>query len=337
MAIPRNSVVDLEITPYYHVISRCVRRAFLCGFDPLSRRNFDHRKAWLVERLYQLVGLFAVDLCAYSIMSNHFHLVVRVDSDRAHMWSEEEVICRWCALFPGGRKRLLALSKRDRHRQIETWRKRLYSLSWFMRCLNESIARRANREDGCTGRFWEGRFRAQALADEGAVLTCMSYVDLNPIRAGVATSLENSHYTSVRDRLLLKDKAAKSPQTEKGLGEPTTASQRRDRLVPFADERSQRPHDNATLPFTRDEYLTLLRATAAAFTERAPALEGRATDILARFGLHGRGFLPVLQNFPRTFFTMVGQVHKIQIIGSKRGLKKVKGVGSARRLYLSAA
>ena len=74
MPQPRYTQIDVDATPYYHCISRCVRRAFLCGDDPLSGRNFDHRKSWVVDKLADLTDIFAIRICAYAVLSNHFHL-----------------------------------------------------------------------------------------------------------------------------------------------------------------------------------------------------------------------------------------------------------------------
>ena len=116
--------------------------------------------------------------------------MVHVDPDAVGRWSDEEVARRWLKAFPGPLQgsadpvvfqRCVAALAGNAER-IDELRERLGSLSWFMRSVNEPIARRASAEDGCTGRFWEGRFKSQALLDESAFLACMAYVDLNPVR-----------------------------------------------------------------------------------------------------------------------------------------------------------
>jgi REP element-mobilizing transposase RayT len=207
MATPRRLVVDPTVCSVYHCVSRCVRRAFLCGQDSYSGRDFEHRRAWIRERLEELAGLFAVEIFSYSVMSNHLHVVVRNLPGLLASWSDPEVARRWLWLFPGpGRKRgsaptdaaIQALCE-DR-RKLALCRSRLRDLSWFMRCLNEPIARRANAEDGCTGHFWEERFKCEKLDDGGATLACMTYADLNPVRAGMAETPEDSDFTSGQDR-----------------------------------------------------------------------------------------------------------------------------------------
>ena len=161
MTRARYQQISLQDTPYYHCISRCVRRAYLCGDDPFTGKNFDHRKQWLVTRIKQLAAQFSVEICAYAIMSNHYHLVLHVDTEKALAFSDEEVIKRWTALFPRNGILIETLrnnlktktAQRQLNRQIKLWRERLMDISWFMRCLNESVARQANREDDCTGRF----------------------------------------------------------------------------------------------------------------------------------------------------------------------------------------
>ncbi|MDN5871630.1 MAG: transposase [Nitrococcus sp.] len=102
MTLARHRQVSLEETPFYHCMARCVRRAFLCGEDSLTGQSFEHRKQWIVDNLMEFARIFAIDVCAYAVMSNHYHVVVQVDLERARAWSDEEVIRRWRQLFSGG-------------------------------------------------------------------------------------------------------------------------------------------------------------------------------------------------------------------------------------------
>lgn len=210
MTRARQQLVSLSDTPWYHLVNRCVRRAYLCGVDSISGNSYEHRREWIEQTMLKLASVFAVDVAAFAVMSNHYHLVVRVDKARADRWSDEEVLSRWTQLFSGPLLLQRYLAEPDEAEpyvleQVEalaqTYRERLYDLSWFMRVLNETIARMANKEDGAKGRFWEGRFKSQALLDEQAILSVMAYVDLNPVRARMAEGLEDSQHTSIQRRI----------------------------------------------------------------------------------------------------------------------------------------
>jgi REP element-mobilizing transposase RayT len=265
---PRREIVAGDEMGIYHCIARCVRRAFLCGVDPVTGKNNDHRKEWIRARLQQLASFFAIEVCGYAVLSNHFHVVLRVRPDLAHDLSDDEVAIRWRLLFPPrdeatGRRvepaeHDLNMITSDPQRVVEL-RRRLASLSWFMRCLNEPIARAANREDNCSGRFWEGRFRSVALLDESAVLACSVYVDLNPIRAGIAETPEESEFTSACDRI-------RSLQANR-CGSATPWAPSAQAIDPPASP-EQIPTDEPCLP---DAWLCALTVD-----ERASALPGAA-------------------------------------------------------------
>ncbi|PVZ71944.1 transposase [Pelagibaculum spongiae] len=282
MPSPRAILYDPKENPFLHVISRCVRRGWLCGEDPTllkkHRKNYDHRRQWIVDRLSQA---FAVDIAAYAVMSNHYHLVVFVDVERAKNWNIKQVLLQYCKVFEAHPwvKDYLDPDKFHTLTQIQIqwveetadtiYRKRLYSISWFMRSINEPLARMANAEDQCKGRFWEGRFKAQALLDQQALLTCMAYVDLNPLRAGIAQTPESSNYTSVQARLetelaesnLRRNKSPKNRKNKKCRYDYNFA-----RLKPFVDSKVQ-PNINIkdqvhSLPFKLKDYLELVDASA---------------------------------------------------------------------------
>ena len=161
MPKPRSSQISLEATPYYHCISRCVRRAFLCGVDHHTGESYEHRRAWLEEKLLSLPDVFAIDIAAYAIMSNHYHVVLHINRERAKSWSDQEVVERWHRLFRGTPRSqkflkgepLTEVEQMYLDLTIDEWRNRLMDITWFMRVLNEAIAREANAEDGCTGRL----------------------------------------------------------------------------------------------------------------------------------------------------------------------------------------
>ncbi|WP_039850193.1 transposase [Grimontia indica] len=209
MTTARASLINVDATPYYHCVSRCVRRSFLCGFDNAQGKCFEHRRGWIEKRLLSLSKAFCIDACAYAIMSNHYHVVLHINIESAKVLSPLEVAERWLSFHQGPVRiqrfmRGEEMSEAENERcleLIETWRERLTSISWFMRLLNQYIAAEANREDQCTGHFWEGRFKSQALLDEKALAAAMAYVDLNPIRADIADSPESSEYTSVKARI----------------------------------------------------------------------------------------------------------------------------------------
>ena len=161
MTQARSTLVSTIDTPYYHCVSRCVRPAFLCGYDSHTQTNYEHRRQWLENKLHKVATVFSIKLCAYAVMSNHSHVVVHIHTDSAATWSNQEVIRRLHSLFNGtylsqcfaAGDTLLEEQQEILDQDIGKWRKRLCNLSWFMKVVNESISRRANQEDKCTGRF----------------------------------------------------------------------------------------------------------------------------------------------------------------------------------------
>ena len=200
---------------------------FLCGVDEISGRNYEHRKAWIEQRMMQLASVFAIDVAAFAVMSNHYHLVVRVNPSKAEGWSMDEVLLQWTQLFAAPKliqdylddpQAFADSGSLIRIQELaDLYRQRLMDMSWYMRVLNESIARYANQEDAVKGRFWEGRFKSQALLDERAVLAAMAYVDLNPVRANIARELLDSDFTSIQRRLQGVYHYASKPQKLPGL------------------------------------------------------------------------------------------------------------------------
>jgi REP element-mobilizing transposase RayT len=230
-----------------HVVQRCVRRAWLTGVDDKTGQDYSHRREWIRRRLESLASVFAVDVLTYAIMSNHMHLILRNRPDVVAKWTDQEVAIRWLRVFPGRRleEHLAEPTESDvqmlvnQPERMAVIRQRLSDISWFMRALSEPIARIANRQDECTGRFWEGRFKALRIMDETGLLACAMYVDLNPIRAAMVESPDKANHTSAHDRI----HAAKGKQIDSAAFDlvPVTNQEAGDRIknTPVAELKKQ--------------------------------------------------------------------------------------------------
>jgi len=342
MTQSRQSQVSLTDTPYYHCISRCVRRAYLCGEDKYTGQSFEHRRQWMVERMHQLASIFSINICAYAIMSNHYHLVLHIDEQENQLLSDEQVCQRWGYLYsiPSLVDRWLKeqtvsiTENKAALNIINGWRDRLADISWFMRCLNEFIARKANKEDDCTGRFWEGRFKSQALLDEGALLTCMAYVDLNPIRAKIAKSVETSEYTSAYERL--HGVAFKKENSTK-IAEVSLTNinfQKKPLLGFIGDEHEPQSSINSLkgIPFSLLDYIELVDWSGRILREdKKGAIPSQHPKLLNALGLDSESWLSLASSFGKDYQGAVGSLEELAIFAEHTGKRWIASKNELRR------
>lgn len=324
MTYPRAHLIDRENPGFYHLISRCVRRAWLCGQDPVTGRSYDHRRQWIEDRLLKLASCFTVELYAYAVMSNHYHIVLFIDPKAPQALSVEEVARRWITICPPTRRgqvdwtqfeaRVQALME-DGER-LETCRRRLGDLSWYMRFMNEHIARRANAEDACKGRFWEGRFESNALLDERSAYGCMTYVDLNPIRAGMTTRLEDSQHTSVKRRIeeVQAGRVKLSESLRPLNAAPTDAPPR--------------------LEISLAGYLSLVDSTGRIVREdKAGAISAETISALDRLIDRGDEWLAFVCQFRDPHRRAFGSIEALRTLCDRLGQRWLKGMGQTRFRY----
>jgi REP element-mobilizing transposase RayT len=377
MGLPRSKYVKDGQEGVFHCFSRCVRRAFLYGHDPLTGCDFSHRKAWIVHRLRHLATVFAIEVCAYAIMANHYHTILRLRPDIVAAWSDWEVATRWLTLFPRHRNiDGTAASPADQDiralthcpERIALLRKRLCSLSWFMGRLNEFIARAANKEDKVKGRFWESRFKCQVLLDEASIAACMVYVDLNPIRAGLAATPEESDFTSIQERIRswqkdtqreassftqLQDIRSGSPSTDASIPENageffrTSAesgsasghplhvdSFSADWLCPISSDSRRR----GILQMTPIEYFDLVDQSGRLMrSDKRGAIDVDLMPILLRIGANPDAWLETISRFGSRFRLAAGLLSNLRNFANQLGRRWITGVSAARTTFAKSS
>jgi putative transposase len=336
MALPRKQYVRDGEIGVYHCTTRCVRRAFLSGYDQYSGRDFSHRKAWIEDRLRQLASIFAVDVTTFSVMSNHYHVTVRTRPDIVANWSDYDVARRWLILCPiryrSKKKHKLPVEEHINAlaqcpERIAVLRKRLSSLSWFMGRLNEYIARAANKEDQVKGRFWESRFKCQVLLDDAAIAACMVYVDLNPVRALLAPTPEKSNFTGIQQRIRAHQIQMMAKESKQQDISDTLASW----LCPIP--LSTDP--NGILPMTETEYFNLVdRSGRLVRSDKRGVIDADLEPILQRLGIKSEAWVETVSSFEAKFGLAAGLFSNLRDFAKRIGRQWFSGYSSAQTSFI---
>ncbi len=336
----RGEVINALEVQIVHAVQRCVRRAFLCGKDSYSGKSFEHRRRWIRDRFEFLASIFGIDCLTYSVMHNHMHIVLRSRPDVVQSWSDIEVARRWLTLFPIRRNKDGSAAE-PTEPEVATIisdplvlterRRRLSDISWWMRCTAEAIARQANREDECSGRFWEGRFKGQLILDEAGLLACAAYVDLNPIRAAMAEAPETSEYTGAKERLDdLSERQSKSTDTHawerssrrrwSAWLSPIEIREASDKLGANACSSGRRASDRGFLSCSLAEYLQLLDWTGRQMhKDKVGTIPQSLAPVLSRIGLDGSGWCDLVQRFGHVFKRAAGTAEHLAAEAQRRG------------------
>ena len=336
MTKPRSQQISLDDTPFYHCVSRCVRRAFLCGFDTLTNRSFEHRRQHIQDDMLRLASVFYIDIAAFAVLSNHYHLLLHVRRDDALADTPQDIVQRALQLVSGNEITQRYLNNENietwEHETlntfVDTWRSRLYDISWFMKFLNEGIARRANKEDDCTGHFWESRYKSQALLDEQAVLSCMAYIDLNPIRAGMAPTPEDSDYTSIQMRIQFWKQKAKARNPDNSTDENFQPES----LLPFTGNPRQPMPPG--LPYALIDYLELVDWSGRAIRDdKHGAIDGTTPPLLQRLDISPQQWIVLCTQFENRFKGLVGTARTVKQACKQFGLVRHPNLANGKLLF----
>lgn len=320
----------------------------LCGVEKFSGKSYEHRRDWIKNRLIYLAKHNGIDVLGYAIMGNHMHVILRNRPDVVETWSNEQVARRIWFLFPKRKDKDgkpcdptetdLAMLQADKNK-LEKYRARLSDISWLMRQLAEHVAVKANKEDECTGRFWEGRFKSQPLLDEAAILACAAYVDLNPVRAAIAATPEGSDFTSVQDRIE-SVKVVRKAKPKTARQKRVIARKLRDRFLapvhldegsslgPMASHLNSRASDKGFLPLQLTDYLKLVEWTGREIVRgKKGRIPQQCKPILERLGLDREIWCELVRDFGRLFRRVAGSAQSLKQSAADGGVPHRRSLG----------
>jgi hypothetical protein len=329
----RGETIDPLTVGVCHLSCRCVRSTWLCGKDPVTGKDYEHRRQWVSDRLALQASLFAIEIAFDAVMVNHTHNVSVNRPDVVATWSDEEVVRRNLMInqlprcFNGNLRKPSAVEIRieitlSDEQRMQDYRIRLSDPSWFMKQLNEYLARRINKEDGVTGRVWEGPFKCRRLEDESALLVCGIYVDLNQVRSGEVKTPEESTYTSAylriegakflaehADYINQNDDRIYRERPDGWLAELTLEEgpnvDARNSVLP---SKFPRLTDKGLLPMRLKDYLELLDWTGRnQVSEKRAAIPDHLASILERLHVNAENWFETIDNFDTLFGRAVGR------------------------------
>ena len=262
-------------------------------------------------------------------MSYHYHVILDVHKQQSDEWSSLEVITRWHNIYKGTElSRAYAKGKQLSNVEAELvlefaekCRKKLHDISWFMRNINEPLARIANKEDNCKGRFWESRFKSQALLDDQALLTCMAYVDLNPIRANMSENIQKSEFTSIKKRY---EKAKQA----NNINHP---NQQPKHLSKLTGNYSKNKHNDISIKV--ESYIELVQWTGKQLRKNKTSISKNTPSILSDLNINPEEFLNSAQHYGSQFHRMVGSLQSIFNAIKHCDINKTAGMKKAKYLF----
>jgi hypothetical protein len=339
MATPRSRLVNPTITRWYHCISRCVRQAFLLAEGP------ENRKGWIENRLKELADIFAITVGGFSILDNHLHVLLRLDPEVAAGWSDEDVVRRWGRLYPprGKDRQVLPVSdawvqeRLSRPGWVAKARERLQSLSWFMKCLKEPLARMANRQDKKKGAFFDERFKSIAILDEEALLATSVYIDLNPVAAKMDQAPETSTHTSIKQRVEHVEAQGRIADLAAALEGSVAGSRAASGLeeslwlCPIEDRRRlDSKREGMIEGFSLGSYLLVVDYTGRLYRKEKAAISAELAGVFDRLGCTGERWSARMEKLGQgrllgRFFA--GSKAKLQEIAERLGLRRLVNFG----------